>query len=117
MRCLGGQEEAWAEAVRINDDPYGRSCIRFTERWADLMETRVAAGEAVKDVARATSREADTAGITVFMYGCAVSLLAQCWVHGEELRRWHNIDTQLGTEGEAANASGGVLNPALLSIG
>ncbi|MDA8315367.1 MAG: hypothetical protein M0010_09365 [Actinomycetota bacterium] len=46
--------------------------------------------------------------------GAAVSVLASCWVHGEELRRWHNLDTQIGTEGEKANASGGVLNPALL---
>ena len=34
----------------------------------------------------------------------------------ERLRKWHNIDTQLGTEGEEANTGNGVLNPALLSI-
>ena len=44
-------------------------------------------------------------------------MLAQCWVHGEALRRWHNRDTQIGTEGDKANESGGVLNPALLTIG
>lgn len=33
-----------------------------------------------------------------------------------KLRRWHNKDIQLGTEGDAANESGGVLNPALLHI-
>jgi len=32
------------------------------------------------------------------------------------LRKWHNIKTQIGNEGEKANASGGVLNPALLNI-
>ena len=49
------------------------------------------------------------------MYGAAVFVLATCWEHGEELRRWHNVVTQIGTEGEEANKNGGVLNPALLS--
>jgi len=51
------------------------------------------------------------------MYGCAVVILSKCWEHGEALRRWHNKDTQIGDEGDRANESGGVLNPALLSIG
>ena len=70
----------------------------------------------LEDVADATSQEADVEGITGFMYGCAVSTLSRCWKHGEQLRRWHNINTQLGNEGEKANESGGVLNPALLSV-
>ena len=59
----------------------------------------------------------DDDGITVYMYGCAVSVLAKAWKHGEALRRWHNKETQIGTEGDRANESGGVLNPALLTIG
>lgn len=47
----------------------------------------------------------------------AVVVLTKCWSRGEELRRWHNLDTQIGNEGEKANASGGVLNPALLTTG
>ena len=50
------------------------------------------------------------------MYGCAVSALGLFWEHGEELRQWHNLKTQIKDEGEKANASGGVLNPALLTI-
>ena len=68
------------------------------------------------DVAKQTSHDADLEGITGFMYGCAVSILSKCWKHGEDLRRWHNLDTQIGNEGEKANESGGVLNPALLSV-
>jgi len=52
-----------------------------------------------------------------FMYGCAVSTLAKFWEFGEDLRRWSNLDMQIGHEGEKANADGGVLNPALISIG
>lgn len=73
-------------------------------------------GEKLEDVANECSNEADTEGITGFMYGAAVSVLASCWEHGEELRRWHNLKTQIRDEGEKANESGGVLNPALLNI-
>ena len=48
-------------------------------------------------------------------YG-AVSTLSKVWEHGEELRRWSNLDLQIGNEGEKANESGGTLNPALLNV-
>ncbi len=107
----------WDECVKNNQDPYGGAAIRFTERWADLMEAKMAEGKALEDIAKEASDEADTEGITGFMYGCAVSTLAAVWEHGEQLRRWHNLDTQIGDEGEKANESGGCLNPALLNIG
>ena len=50
------------------------------------------------------------------MYGCAVSILFQVWEYGDELRRWHNLDIQIGDEGDKANKTGKVLNPALLNI-
>jgi hypothetical protein len=58
--------------------------------------------------------DVDAEGITGFMFGCAVLVLAKCWKYGEALRRWHNRDTQIGTEGDHANETGGVLNPALI---
>jgi hypothetical protein len=109
----------------INSDPYGGGVVKFAERWADLMEKQIpeestvpqTMGILVRDeFAKNTSHEADTEGITGFMYGCAVSSLAKFWVHGEALRRWHNKDTQLGTEGDQANENGGVLNPAVINI-
>lgn len=107
----------WDECVKNNSDPYGSCAIRYVERWADLMEARLAGGETVEQCAKDTSHEADTEGITGFMYGCAVGILAAVWEHGEVLRRWHNLDTQIGDEGERANASGAVLNPAVINIG
>jgi len=77
----------------------------------------MANGETVEDCADTASHLADSEGITGFMYGCAVAILAKVWVHGEALRRWHNLKTQLRDEGEKANESGGVLNPALLNLG
>jgi hypothetical protein len=113
-----GQREAWQRGLDLNSDAYGRRCYTYAAEWARLMEKVMAEhGGTVAQCAKTTSHLADTDGITGFMYGAAVSILADCWEHGEELRRWHNIETQIGTEGEKANETGGVLNPALLVIG
>lgn len=106
----------WQKAKDNNTDPYGAECVRYAEAWADLMEAGIAEGKAIKDIAKPTSHEADTNGITGFMYGAAVSMLSAAWEYGEELRRWHNRDMQIGDEGDRANESGGVLNPAMLNI-
>lgn len=108
--------EGWQKFKDNNSDGYGGAVVTYSERWARLMQVEMANGKNLGDVADATSQEADLEGITGFMYGCAVSTLSQCWKHGEQLRRWHNIKIQLGNEGEKANESGGVLNPALLSV-
>lgn len=109
-------EAGWQKFKTINSDAYGGAVVAYSERWARLMQVEIANGKNLEDVADATSQEADIEGITGFMYGCAASTLSHCWKHGEQLRRWHNIKTQIGNEGEKANESGGVLNPALLSI-
>jgi hypothetical protein len=109
-------EDGWQKTVAANTDGYGGAVIRYAELWARLMEGRISTGDTVEGCAEAASRIADNEGITGFMYGCAVSILSQVWIHGEDLRRWHNIKTQIKNEGENANESGGVLNPALLCI-
>lgn len=109
-------EAGWNKARAANTDPYGGRVMSYAEDWANFMEREMAAGNTLEDCAEATSREADTDGITGFMYGAAVSTLAHVWQHGDQLRRWHNLKTQIGTEGERANETGGVLNPALLNI-
>jgi hypothetical protein len=110
-------QATWNAWVENNRDPYGRGVITYAERWADAMEAAMASGESLEECADRTSHEADTEGITGFMYGAAVHTLATSWEHGDRLRRWHNLDTQIGTEGERANESGAVLNPAILVIG
>ena len=102
--------------VENNQDPYGNAIIRYAVAWADMMESKIDNGEELERIAKQTSHDADAEGITGFMYGAAVSVLASCWKYGDQLRRWHNKNVQLGTEGDEANESGGVLNPALLSI-
>lgn len=117
MKLKAGTEKEYEEYKAKNTDPYGGRVVSYGEDWAKLMEARMEAGETIPQMAEATSREADTDGITGFMYGCAVNALSHFWEHGETLRRWHNKETQIGTEGDKANETGGVLNPALLSIG
>lgn len=112
--------EGWRRTVEINDDPYGACTVRYTATWASLMEAEMAANGSTTlgdgEMCDRTSHEADTEGITGFMYGAAVAMLALYWAHGEELRRWHNIKTS-PKQGAQANASGAVLNPAILVIG
>ncbi|OGY43761.1 MAG: hypothetical protein A3B89_02785 [Candidatus Buchananbacteria bacterium RIFCSPHIGHO2_02_FULL_40_13] len=110
-------EAGWQKFKDMNTDGYGGAVVTYSERWARLMQVEMANGKNLEDVADAAYHEANLEGITGFMYECAVSTLAACWKHGDRLRRWHNLKTQIGNEGEKANESGGVLNPTLLSLG
>lgn len=104
-------EAAWQESVRVNSgDSYSNGVTVFAERWARIMQVKLAAGEKLEDIADPSIREADVDGITGFMYGCAVSLLAQTWKHGRELNRWHN--KQYGVDEDVE----GTVNPAVLTI-
>lgn len=106
------------EGLRNNGIDYGNAVYMFAFLWAGAMEREIAKGHTVESCARACASEANenlgTYRMTGFQYGCAVSMLADWWEHGEELRIWHNLDTQIADEGEHANESGGVLNPAMM---
>jgi len=109
-------EEKWNKGLEKNSDPYGNAVFVYAKSWAELMEESIDKGNEIQDIAKELSHKADTDGITGFMYGAAVATLAGCWKYGEELREWHNLDAQIGSEGEEANKKGTTLNPALLSI-
>jgi len=109
--------EGWKTSCEINSDGDGGAVMTYAERWARLMEARMAKGERIADIAGECSHLADNEGITGFMYGCAVGILSKVWQHGEALRLWHNLKTQLRDEGAKANVTGGVLNHAMLTIG
>lgn len=81
--------EGWKIAHDANppSEPYGHRIITYAEDWANLMEREMAQGRTLEEVAEPMSREADTDGITGFMYGAAVSTLAAVWEHGDALRR------------------------------
>jgi hypothetical protein len=126
MQIAAGKGQEYADWKAENaDDVYGARIFSYAEDWANLIEKQMCAPESsdwpieqvIAKYADPLSHLADTDGITGFMYGAAVSVLAKVWIHGDLLRRWHNLKTQIGNEGEKANESGGTLNPALLNIG
>ena len=117
MKFIEEKKEAYQDWYNKNSDSYSRRCFTYAEDWANLMESRLEQGQSIKDCAKETSHEADTDGITGFMYSAAVSILSNHWIHGEELRQWHNLEHQLGNEGQEANKKGTVLNTAVLNIG
>lgn len=101
-------EIVWNDYQSKNSQGYGRGIMTFAERWANLMEERSPDGFN-PEVARAAESDADTEGISGFMYGAAVATLSVTWIYGEDLRKWHN-----GEYGVPADASG-VVNPAILN--
>lgn len=114
ISIVPGKEANWATWVETNShDGYSKGVVDFAERWARLMQVAFADGftpEYFAAQAEQTGHEADTEGLTGFMYGCAVSGLASMWVYGEALRQWHNQEW-----GAPADAKG-VVNPALMTI-
>lgn len=100
--------KAYEEWKANNTGPYGSTIFRYAERWADMMEEKIANGERIEDIAEKLSFKANEECITGFMYGCAVTILSQCWEYGEELRKWHN--KKYDYEGD------GIVNPAILKI-
>lgn len=112
--------EAWQSWVDANTDSYGLCIMQYAQQWAEEMEARIANGETVEQCAKETGRIVDDRpgfGITGFMYGAAVQMLAKAWKHGEALRRWSNVDIAGEEQGARANESGGTINPAILTIG
>lgn len=90
----------------------------YAEAWANAMEVKLEEGRAFDDVTQACADEVDRRpgfGITGFMYGMAVQLLSKMWAHGEELRKWHNLDCD-PEQGKEANERGTVINPAILHM-
>lgn len=113
MKIIEGKEEEYKDWYDKNNDGYSRACFTYAERLAEMMEEKIEASsddvmKVIVDNADKLSYEADEEGITGFMYGCAVSILSQCWEYGEYLRKWHN--------GEYDYDGDGVVNPAVLSI-
>lgn len=102
-------EAAWKRALARTESSYDLAIYTYAERWATLMEERIRDGASLDDVFESTSHEADTEGITGFMFGAAVAILGVVWKHGEELRRLHN--KSYGEE-----STKGTVNPAILIV-
>lgn len=102
------REKFIAGFAKQNGSGYGEVCFTYANRWATMMDEAIKEGKVVKDIAEELSRTADIEGISGTMYGFVVNMLSVCWIHGEELRKWHNKD--YGHEGD------GVVNPAVIPL-
>ena len=102
-------KKAWDQMVKVNSkDFYSNGVVKYARRWAKYMQTLIAEGNTVDEIAEKTSHDCDIEGITGFMYGYAVNVLSMSWKYGEELRNWHN--KKYGYTGD------GTVNPAMLTV-
>lgn len=113
MKIKSGKEQFYEDWYSKNGDFYGRGCFVYAERWAGLLENAIensGSNPAIVIInnAERLSIEADTDGITGFMYGTAVRILSECWEYGDILRKWHNKEYNY--------AGDGVVNPAVITI-
>lgn len=115
----GHSEQDWADWKAKNTDPYGARIMSYAEDWAERMEAFLQQGIGIDQatsvsnempVWKYTSHEADTDGITGYMFGAAVATLSLAWLYGDWLKRLHNED--MG-QPEAQ----GVVNPAIMVVG
>ncbi len=112
--AMDRDEGKWAKGVAAQKgSAYGLGTYQFAEDWARLMQARIAAAEnliEIGDIADECCTVADKAhGITGFMYGCAVGILAETWIYGDTLRRWHNAKY-------GRDDAKGTVNPAVMTL-
>ena len=113
MKIKKGKEQEYKEWYNNNSDPYGHACFTYAERQAELLEEVIEqssdkVSKVIYENAETLGDKANVEGITGFMYGATVSILATCWEYGEELRKWHN--KQYNYRGS------GVVNPAIVRV-
>ena len=107
--------EDWKKQVKINDDSYGKACVDVAREVMRLLDEQEGEFDPHTLICEADDA-AKTGGITGFMAGCVASMVSHCHSRGDEFRRAWNTHNQIGDEGDRANDSGGVLNPALMTI-
>jgi len=110
-------KKLWNECVKVNKDSYGKACVDVAREAMRLLDTPdYKEIDDVHALISVASNNAEIEGITGFMVGCVASMIATHHSRGEDFRVKWNLKYQIRDEGEQANKSGGILNPALLSI-
>lgn len=111
-------KKMWEEGLAKNrEDAYGYGCFRYASEWATRVEQRAKSGKAINaEVLEKAAQDADTEGITGFMYGVAVNILTNVWIHGVTLAKWHNRQYMEEKEADAAAEEGKTVNPSIIHI-
>lgn len=110
------KQEDWNEQVKNNTDPYGKCVVDVAREVMRLLDTPEYK-EFTHKIINIADDNIKAGSITGFMAGCVAQIVSHCHSRGEEFRKAWNMGNQIKDEGEKANKSGGVLNPALLNIG
>lgn len=111
LHLIDGKDKEYAEFVTKNsNDGYSRAVVDYAEVWAKIMQRKLVNGATISDIADESQKELGYLGITGFQYGCVVNALSHFWVHGQDLREWHNAKYGVSKEKK------GVVNPAILTL-
>ena len=109
MKIKRGLKKEWDKAVKNNSkDGYSLAVVKATESVGEALDE----GKTIQEAHDAMHGH----DLTGFMAGCVASWIARFHPRGEEFRVWWNKDTQIKDEGDKANVSGGILNPALMTM-
>lgn len=105
LTTVPGKEDIWASLVKENQDPYGHAVIEAVS----LAGAALDAGKTPKEAQDVWSG----LDLTGFMAGYAAKCLSQLHPRGDEWREGWNAQYDVTEE----KAKGGVVNPAILTIG
>lgn len=116
-------EKDWNECVEKNKDAYGKACVDVARKAMEILDNEPGDFDTHSLICRA-DEESGAGGITGFMAGCVAQMISRCHSRGDEFRqKWNNdngiIKTPEGKKdigAKKANESGGVINPAILTI-
>jgi len=64
---------------------YGKRIFAYVEKWANLMESEIASGKSIEDIAIRTSHQADTFEITGAAFGLSINVLVKHWKYGKQI--------------------------------
>lgn len=88
MKVKPGTETTFASLKAKNTTDYGRTIIEYAERWAELMEACIAAGDVSKEMFDRTGDQADSYGLSGAMGETASSIISHYWLHGALVLAW-----------------------------
>ena len=86
-------KEQWEKMVKKHSkDFFSMGVVVYARRWAKYMQTLIAEGKSVSQIAEEASLDADIEGITGFMHTCALHALCDTWKYGDELCEWYECN-------------------------
>ncbi|KKM77529.1 hypothetical protein LCGC14_1369040 [marine sediment metagenome] len=108
-------QDKWRSYEEKNTNDYGGACVKVARQVMEILDEEPGDFDTHQIICRADD-EVNAGGITGFMAGCVAIMVSKCHSRGEEFRRKWNKGNQIHDEGDKANESGGVLNPAVLVV-